>query len=343
VRAADYDGDGVVELFVGQRLKPFLYGVPVSSYLLENDGLGNFTPVNDRVAPGLNNVGMIRDMSWTDVDGDADLDMILVGDWMPLRVFLNKEGIFEEKKDAFGTESTEGWWNCIATGDFDGDGDMDFLAGNHGTNSRFHASPDKPVRMYVNDFDMNGTVEQVICLYEGDFSYPLALKHDLVGQLPGLADKYPRYELYKGQQITDILTPPQLEKAIILEAKQLKSSLFVNDGTGFFTRRDLPGEVQFSPVFAMKTGDFNGDGIMDVLTGGNLYNVKPEVGRYDASYGSCLLGDGNGGFRSVPKKTSGFHLKGEVREIINLNADWGELFVVARNNEELQIFSIHGK
>ena len=183
VRAADFDKDGVMELFVGIRLKPFAYGVPVNGYILENDGKGNFTNVTAQIAPELLNIGMIRDMLWEDVDGDGDKDMIIAGDWMPLKVFINENGKFKEKKDAFGTEKTEGWWNCLAAGDFNGDGDIDFIAGNHGLNSRFKASPEKPVSMYVNDFDLNGTVEQIICTYDGDKSYPLALKHDLTRQI----------------------------------------------------------------------------------------------------------------------------------------------------------------
>ena len=156
VRAADFDKDGVTELFAGIRLKPFEYGVPCNGYLLKYDGKGKFTNITAKAAPELLNIGMIRDMMWEDVDGDGDLDMIIAGDWMPLKVFINDNGKFKEKKDAFGTEKTEGWWNCLAAGDFNGDGHIDFIAGNHGLNSRFKASPEKPVSMYVNDFDLNG-------------------------------------------------------------------------------------------------------------------------------------------------------------------------------------------
>ena len=191
VRPGDFDDDGVIELFVGIRLRPFLYGVPVNGYLLENDGKGNFTDVSSQIAPELKNIGMIRDMRWTDVDGDKDIDMIIAVEWMPLKVFINEHGKFKEKKDAFGSLKTEGWWNCLASGDFDSDGDIDFVAGNHGLNSRFKASPDKPVSMYVNDFDLNGTAEQIICVYDGDKSYPLALKHDLTRQIPALERSIP--------------------------------------------------------------------------------------------------------------------------------------------------------
>jgi hypothetical protein len=340
VRPEDFDNDSVIELFVGIRLKPFLYGVPVNGYILENDGKGNFTNVTPQIAPELQNVGMIKDMLWADVDGDKDKDMIIAGDWMPVKVFINENGKFKLRKDAFGTVKTEGWWNCLASGDFDADGDIDFVAGNHGLNSRFKATPEKPVSMYVNDFDLNGTVEQIICVYDGDKSYPLALKHDLTRQIPALESKYPKYEMYKDQQITDIFTPEQLKNSIHLDVFILETSLFINDGSGHFTIKSLPVEAQFSPVYAAEVGDYNNDGNPDILLGGNLYNVKPEVGRYDASYGSFLIGDGKGGFRNVPAKISGFRLNGEIRDIMEISTRNGKLMIVARSNDPLQVFKV---
>jgi hypothetical protein len=339
VRACDFDNDGVTELFVGIRLRPFLYGVPVNGYLLENDGRGNFTNATAQLAPELKDVGMLRDMQWEDVDGDGDLDMILAGDWMKLKVFINEKGSFRENREAFVSE-TSGWWNCITTGDFDGDGDSDFAAGNHGLNSRFKASPERPVTMYVNDFDLNGSAEQIICVYERDSSYPMALKHDLTRQIPILLKKYPKYELYKEQTITDMFAPEQLSNAIQLDVAQLESALFINDGSGHFTLRALPVEIQFSTVMAAETGDFNKDGKLDLLLGGNLYHVKPEVGRYDASYGHFLEGDGEGGFRVIPPLNSGFKLEGEIRDIQTIQTPAGTVLVVARSNAPLQLFRI---
>jgi hypothetical protein len=343
VRPSDFDKNGVMDLFVGIRIKPFAYGVPVNGYLLENDGKGKFTNVTDRIAPELKNIGMIRDMLWEDVDGDGDLDMIIAGDWMPLKIFINENGKFNEKKDAFGAEKTNGWWNCLAAGDFNGDGYVDFIAGNHGLNSRFKATQEKPVSMYVSDFDLNGTIEQIICAYDGDKSYPLALKHDLTRQIPELAKKYPTYESYKNQQITDIFTPEQLKNAILLDAYQMETSLFINDGKGNFMRETLPVETQFSPVYGAVVGDYNGDGITDIILGGNLYNVKPEFGRYDASFGVMLSGNGKGGFTYIPAMTSGFRLNGEVRDIKEVKTPEGNIMVVARSNDSLQVFKVKGR
>ncbi|OFY66810.1 MAG: hypothetical protein A2V64_07135 [Bacteroidetes bacterium RBG_13_43_22] len=340
IRAADFDKDGVADLFVGIRLKPFAYGVPCNGYLLRNNGKGNFTDVTSQIAPELLSIGMIRDMLWEDLDGDGDLDMILTGDWMAIKVFINENGMFKEDKDAFSPVKTQGWWNCLATGDFDGDKDMDFIAGNSGLNSRFKASQEKPVSMYVNDFDLNGNIEQIVCAFDGDTSYPVALKHDLTRQIPGLLNKYPKYQMYKDQQITDIFSTEQLKNSVHLDAYLLETSLFFNDGTGHFTRKPLPPEVQFSAVFAATTGDYNSDGNLDILLGGNLHNVKPEFGRYDASYGSFLPGDGRGGFSNVPAKFSGFRLDGEIRDFEEVNTSDGKLLIVARSNDALQVFKI---
>jgi len=305
--------------------------------------LGKFTDVTAQIAPELLNAGMIRDMIWADTDADGDKDIIVAGDWMPIKVFINEKGTFREKKDAFGMEKTSGWWNCLTAGDFDADGDTDFFAGNHGLNSRFKATAEKPVSMYVNDFDLNGTAEQIICIYDGDKSYPLALKHDLTRQLPALVQKYPTYEKYKDQQITDVFTPEQMKNSIHLDAFILETSLFLNDGSGNFKRMPLPAEVQFSPVFAAEPGDFNRDGNPDLLLGGNLYNVKPEVGRYDASYGSLLTGDGKGGFSFIPPKVSGLRLDGELRDILEVATSKGKIVVIARSNDQLQVFKVSGQ
>ena len=193
--------------------------------------------------------------------------------------------------------------------------------------------------MYVNDFDLNGSIEQIICSFDGDTSYPIALKHDLTRQIPGLGRKYPKYEMYKDQQITDIFSPELLNNSIHLNAFLLETSLFLNEGSGHFSRKPLPPEVQFSSVFAASVGDYNSDGNPDILLGGNLYNVKPEVGRYDASYGSFLTGDGKGGFKNIPAKLSGFRLKGEIRDFKEVNTSGGRLLLVARSNDSLQVLT----
>jgi len=257
---------------------------------------------------------------------------------MPLVVFINDNGSFRQLKDAFPGGKTNGWWSCLAAGDFNGDGHIDFIAGNHGLNSRFKADPEKPVTMYVSDFDNNGAVEQVVCQYSGGKSYPIALKHDLIARVPNLAAKFPTYESYKDKQIQDIFSEEQLKSSVRLEADLLETSLFLNDGTGHFSKAALPEEIQYSPVYSLFATDIDSDGKPDILAGGNLYSVKPEVGRYDASFGSVLEGDGKGGFKNIQAGISGFRLDGEVRNILEVKTAAGRKILVAKSNGPLQVF-----
>lgn len=335
VKAADYDQDGDLDLFVGVRLVPFLYGMPANGYILKNDGKGNFTDVSKRIAPGLENLGMITDATWTDLDGDSDTDLIVVGEYMPITVFSNEKGMFVNRTNEAGLGKSNGWWNRIDGADLDGDGDMDFVVGNHGLNSRFKATFNRPVSMYVSDFDKNGTVEQIVCTYNGDKSYPLALRHDLVKQIPSLKKKYLKYENYKDQTIADIFTPEQLSGARKLQVFELRTSILINDGKGNFELIALPIEAQFAPIFGIELRDFDNDGSMDILLGGNFYRSKPEVGRYDGSYGLYLRGTGTGNFKSLSARESGIRIDGEVRDIMTLSVAKETLVLVARNNEAI--------
>jgi hypothetical protein len=338
VTAGDYDGDGDLDLFIGVRLKPFNYGVPCRGYLLQNDGRGHFTDVTGIVAPELLKAGMVTDAKWFDYDRDGRMDLVLAGDYMPLRVFHNSGAGLKEVYPA-GLDSSNGWWNRLVVADVNGDGWPDLIAGNHGLNSRFRASRAKPVTMYVSDFDQNGTVEQIVCCYNGDRQYPMCLRHDLVAALPGLKKKYLHYNEYKEQGMADIFTPEQLSGAVKLDAYELRSCVFLNDGKGGFAKKALPGEAQFSPVYGISAGDYDGDGKMDLLVGGNFYESKPEVGIYDASYGLLLKGDGRGGWTPVPAARSGFFIKGAVRDIAPLKVGDRRSVVVAINNDSLRLFT----
>ncbi|MBR9922266.1 MAG: hypothetical protein GYB31_15620 [Bacteroidetes bacterium] len=334
VRPADFDGDGSTDLFVGTRLLPFLYGVPVSGYLLRNEG-GEWKDITAEIAPAFNEMGMITDAHWVDLDNDNRLDLILSGDWMKIRIFMNTPDGFIEG-EASGLEESEGFWNCFETADLDGEGDLDLVLGNHGLNSRIQASAERPASLYVNDFDRNGTAEQLLSVYNGDASYPLVLRHDLVMQMPQLKKKYLKYEQYKEQQVEDIFNPEQLEGTVYLEAKELANCIAINQGNGKFELQRLPLEAQFAPVYAIFVEDLNGDGHKDLVLGGNFYRAKPEVGIHDASFGLVLLGREAGGYEALSPDESGLFLEGEIRDFLPLED--GRL-LVARNNKTLELWS----
>jgi hypothetical protein len=337
VRAADFDGDGDKDLFVGIRLKSGVYGIAVTSYLLENNGKGQFKNINKEKAPALEQVGMVTDARWFDIDGDADLDLILVGDWMPIKVFENDKGNLVYKEN-WAPKNTAGFWNCLEIADLDADGDMDLVLGNHGNNTRFKASSASPLELYVNDFDKNRTAEQIIAVPNNGTAYPLALRHDLVMQLPNLKKKYLLYENYKGQKVSDIFDDKQVRTAAKSKVEMTASSIALNDGKGNFSIKALPQAAQFAPVYAILLRDFDKDGHLDILLGGNFYRSKPEVGIYDGSYGLVLKGDGKGSYNALTALQSGIFIKGEIRDFLELKVDNQSMIVVGRNNDTFQFF-----
>jgi hypothetical protein len=337
VAANDYDQDGDMDLFVGVRLVPLLYGAPGNGYLLRNDGKGNFQDVTKLVAPELEEIGMITDAKWVDVNNDAKEDLLVIGDWMPIRLLINENGRLVDRSKEYGLGDSNGWYNCIETGDFNNDGRVDFVAGNHGLNSRFKASIDEPVSLYVNDFDQNGTVEQILTRFNNGVSDPLVLRQDLVSQIPSLKKKYLRYNEYQGQAMTDIFTADQLSKAIILSAYTFETAVWMN-GNGRFNKMSLPREAQFSPIYAILVDDFDGDKNQDILMGGNLSRSKPETGIYSGSYGLVLKGDGHGNFNALSSTESGILIRGEVRSFRKINYRGQKTVLVGKNNEKMEVF-----
>lgn len=338
VAASDIDRDGDQDLFVGTRLKPGIYGVPVSGYLLENDGKGQFTDLTDHKAADFKSLGMITDALWVDVDGDNDEDLIVVGEWMPVSIFKNDAGKLINITDDVGLENSNGFYNVVKAADLDKDGDMDLVLGNLGLNSRFKASKERPMSILVNDFDGNKSPEQIISMYNGEEDYPLALRHDLTMQMPGLKKKYLYYENYKEQRVEDIFE----EKAIRTAAKSYvyeTRSLIAWNEEGEFRLEALPQAAQMAPIFAIDIADRNGDGNLDILLGGNFYRSKPEIGIYDASYGLLLEGDATGGFRSLSAQESGIKIRGEVRDFLQVTVEGEEILLVARNNDTVLAFS----
>jgi enediyne biosynthesis protein E4 len=337
VKSADYDKDGDIDLFIGVRVKPFSYGAPCDGYLLENQGQGIFKDASKLKAPSLANLGMITDALWTDVDQDSDEDLIVVGDWMKIQILINVKGVLVDKTEQFGLSNSAGWWNRISGKDLDGDGDQDYVVGNHGLNSRFKATVNNPITMWVNDFDRNGTIEQVICLPWGNQEYPMALRHDLVSQLPDLKKKYLKYESFKDQNITDIFSSTELKGSIKLKATELRTVVLINESTHFQIKA-LPIEAQFTPIYGIAIKDFDNDGKEDLALGGNQYRAKPEVGRYDAGYGLILKGDGKCNFTSLSSDSSGLFVKGEIRDMQLMTTKIENLLFVLLNGDSIKLF-----
>ncbi len=338
VVAADYDGDGAIDLFVGGRVVPWSYGADPPSMLLHNDGKGHFTDVTSTLAPELVHIGMVTDAVWRDIDGDGRLDLIVVGEWMPIVVFHNDGKGKLRLIQVSGLEHSEGWWNRIVAGDFNGDGRVDFVIGNLGLNGRIHASPAEPLTMYVKDFAGNETMQQIISMYNDGVSYPLPLRDDLINAIPYLKDRFPTYKDYAKKTVTDIFSPQELSGAVMKKVSTFATSLALNNGDGSFTLVPLPDEAQLAPVYGILATDVDQDGHVDLLFAGNFDGFKPEIGRMAASHGLVLRGDGKGRFRPVRGDASGFVVPGQSRDIARVRTAHGDMFVVARNNDRPLIF-----
>jgi hypothetical protein len=338
VVAADYDGDGAVDLFVGGRVEPWRYGIAARSLLLKNDGRGHFTDVTARLAPALERVGMVTDACWRDVDGDGRLDLVVVGDWMPITIFRNAGGGRLAPLAVPGLAKSDGWWNRIVAGDFTGDGRVDFVVGNVGENGPLHASERKPTTMIVKDFDGNGSFEQIVSTFYGDTSWPITLRDDLLRALPRLEGRFPTYKSYARKSVGEIFTADELAGAEERRAYTFASMLVRNDGGGRFTLVPLPDEAQLAPVYGILPTDVDGDGHTDILLAGNFFGFRPEIGRMASSFGLLLRGDGKGAFTPVRAPESGFFVPGQARDIERVRTAAGVAYLVTRNDDRPLLF-----
>lgn len=343
VKAIDFDQDGDMDLFVGARVQPFLYGQPTSGYLLINDGKGNFEDETKSLAPELMNLGMITGAEWVDLNDDGLPDLVVVGEWMPLSVFMNENGRLVRKADDVSLDGSNGWYQTVVVADLNNDGHPDLITGNHGLNSRFKASVTEPISLYVNDFDQNGAVDHILTRFDGGKELPLVMRTDLLMQVPALKKKYLRFGNYAGQTISDIFSEEQLKNTLVLSAFDLTSSAWLNDGKGNFQRIELPIRAQFSPVYAIIAQDFDGDGNTDLLLGGNQHRAKPETGIYAASIGLLLKGNGDGTFVSLSSEASGVSISGEIRDLQGIQINGQSAIVIGKNNEGIDILRINQK
>jgi enediyne biosynthesis protein E4 len=337
VKVLDFDGDGLMDLFIGARVIPGHYGLKPASALLKNAGNGIFIDVTKSLAPQLTDLGMVTDASWADVDGDGKPELILVGDWMPVTIMRFENGKFQKINEL---ANSSGWWNSLTVADVNQDGFPDLVAGNFGLNSRIKADTLHPAQLFTSDFNKNGQTECIPVYYKTDGkAYPYYMKGELEKEIPQLKKKFLHFKSYAGKEFKDIYSAEELKQATVLTVNETRSAVFLNDGKGQFTKQVLPLEAQLSPVYAAVVYDLDGDGLNDIFLAGNFYGLKPQTGRFDASYGTLFLQGGQHHFHYMSPKQSGLFIRGEVRDAVMLNAGRkNPLMLVARNNENLILF-----
>jgi hypothetical protein len=301
-----------------------------------------FTDITSEAAPQLNNIGMVTDAVFTDIDNDKKTDLILVGEWMTIRVLKNNGTAFDDVTGKSGLSDETGWWNCLTSTDFDNDGDMDLVAGNLGMNYKYKASKKHPFELYVKDFDNNGKQDLVFGYYDNDTLYPVHGLKSSAAQLPFIKQKYATYDAFARATLKDVYGADNLHSAMTFKAVNFASCYLENTGDGVFKIMPLPVPAQISSVNSIITEDFDDDGYMDMVIAGNMFGSDPETPRNDASIGLFLKGNGSGGFIAVSAGESGLNLRGDVREIchINLGKHKNPAIIVARNNSLIQIVKI---
>ncbi len=349
VRAADFDQDGDLDLLVAGRVEPWMYPKPVSSFIYRNDskdGRIRFTDVTASVAPGLKNIGLVSDAIWTDFDNDGMLDIMLAGEWMPVTFFRNEKGTFVNVTAATGIDKQLGWWRSILPGDFDNDGDMDYVVGNVGRNTFYKASAQYPVRVYAKDFDKNGSYDAVPTLYlpstldnQGKLEYPAQTRDDIVKQMIGFRAKFQNYKTFASAPFEKMFSPEEMKDVQVVTANDFSHVLVKNLGNGKFELINLPAEAQFSCLNGMVAEDIDGDGRLDLLATGNDYGTEVSVGRYDACNGLVMKGDGKGGFAVLSVLQSGVFIPGNAHALVSLQgADDQWLIAAGQNRGPLKLF-----
>jgi enediyne biosynthesis protein E4 len=339
VRAADFNGDGRPDLFVGGRLTPHQYPTPTRSYVLRNDG-GHFTDVTEQIAPELVHPGgMITDAQWVDFDGDHRLDLVTTGEWMPVQFYRNEGGRFRNVTQATGLPPLRGWWFSLATGDFDGDGRPDIVAGNLGLNGPYTTSKDSPFGIYAADFTGERKTDVILTKQVDGTEYPYAGIAQLADAMYQLGIRFPTFGSFANVSVAQAFGDSQLKRALHYQADTFASMYFHNDGAGKFSATALPNLVQIAPVKAILVSDVDGDGRLDLIVAGNLYEAEPNTPRADAGNGLWLRGDGKGLFAAVPPYRSGFLAPGDVSGLTLVNTAKGKV-IIATSADSLQAFAI---
>ncbi|WP_422082284.1 VCBS repeat-containing protein [Ulvibacterium sp.] len=342
VTAADYDKDGKLDLFVGGRVRPGEYPLPPESVLLRNTSNGNtlkFEKDDQPIHSTFKELGMVTAALWTDFNNDTWQDLIVVGEFMSVRVFQNNSGNLWEITQQAGLKDTHGWWNSIQGGDFDNDGDIDYVLGNLGLNSRYKASKEEPLCIYANDYDKNGLIDPVMCYYIDGENYVAHSRNDLIEQINAMRVRFRTFSDYAEATFEESFLKEELDDAYVVKSQTFANSYLENLGSGRFKMSELPRSVQTAPIYGMVVKDYNGDGNLDVLAVGNFYSGEVFSGRYDASIGWVLVGDGNGGFDPLKVSESGFFVPGDAKGLINLYTEKGGFVLAGVNDDATKAFS----
>jgi hypothetical protein len=340
VSTADFDNDGDLDLFVGGRLVPGNYPKAPRSYLLKNTN-GKFEDVTELVAPDLMYPGLVTSSLWTDFNKDGKKDLIVTGEWMPILAFENQDFHFTNVSDSLGLAGTEGWWYSIAEGDFDNDGDIDFIAGNLGLNYKYKARPETKFNVYFDDFDDNSTGDIVLTFNENGEEYPLRGRQCSSEQMPFIKEKFGTYDEFAKANMEDVFGEEKLKKALHLQASTFATSFIENNSGKPWKVRQLPNIVQLSSTNGIIVDDFNNDNNLDIALSGNMFGSEVETPRNDAGNGNLLLGDGLGNFNTLSINESGFYTPRDVKSINKIFIDGVLHIAVVNNNDIIQFFKIN--
>ena len=333
VASNDFNGDGFVDLFIGAKTVPWDYGIIPTSYLLQNDGTGKFKDVTEMYADGLSYAGCITSAQWIDMNGDKVKDLVCSFDWDSPAIFINRNGKLEKQI----MSDKKGWWNFLLPCDIDNDGDIDFIAGNLGLNSRLKASKAGPVQMYYNDFDDNGKKEQLLTYYVAGKETLFANKAEIDKQLPAIKKKFLLAGNFAKASLPDLFGESKLKNAVHLSADYFSSAVFINQGNGKFDVVALPFEAQLTEMKTAAVIHANNDNLPDILLMGNYYENNIEMGRYDADYGTVLINKGNGSFTA--ELLNGIAIKGQVRQIANIKIGAKQALIIGCNNDSARIIT----
>ena len=345
VAGADYDGDGDIDLFIGGRIVPTQYPLSPFSYILQNNGTGTFTDVTQNLCPALHEAGMITSAVWADFNGDKKPDLIVAGEWTNIRFFKNNGRQLEEVTEATGLKTMSGLWRSLAVADVDNDGDLDIVAGNLGLNNRYKATPKEPIKLFAKDLDNNGSIDPLIAYYITDQKgernlYPAIDRQQFAEQVPSIKKKYQLHAAYSKEKMEDIIKEDR-EGMMELTCEETRTCWLENKGNGKFEMHALPIEAQLSPVNSIICTDVDGDQKPDIILAGNEYQAEVMTGRYDASYGLLLKGDGRGTFKAISPLQSGLIIDGDVKDMKIINTPSRErLLLVAVNNDKMKIFRL---